>query len=122
MCMFMSQITGSVWYLLAIERNDRCWRDACMKVEACQKQFLYCGNSNKRIPGYYDWRNISQTVLKSSCSVENDNPPFNYGIFTQAIESNIVASIDFFPKFCYCLWWGLQNLRYISLILQGLNY
>ena len=85
-----------------------------MEVERCHAQYLYCGNSNKRIPGYEDWRKISSKVLKARCFVDDDNPAFNYGIFAQAIKSKIVASIDFFPKLCYCLWWGLQNLRYIS--------
>lgn len=78
---------------------------------------MYCGSSSKHIPGYESWRNVSQSVLKSKCFVEDDNSAFNYGIFSQAIESHIVASIEVFPKFCYCLWWGLQNL---STLGQGL--
>ncbi|XP_019447642.1 PREDICTED: putative cyclic nucleotide-gated ion channel 8 isoform X2 [Lupinus angustifolius] len=120
--MLGSHITGSVWYLLAIERNDRCWRDACKGVEICQTQFLYCGSSNKRVPNYDDWRNISMSVLKTHCFIENDNLPFKYGIYSQAIESNIVASIDFFPKLCYCLWWGLQNLSTVGQGLQTSTY
>ncbi|XP_019454750.1 PREDICTED: putative cyclic nucleotide-gated ion channel 8 isoform X2 [Lupinus angustifolius] len=114
--MLASHITGSVWYLLAIERNDTCWKEACKEVRNCYVHFLYCGSSNKHIPGYESWRNISQTVLRSRCSGEEDSQ-FNYGIFTQAIQSGIVASIEVFPKFCYCLWWGLQNL---STLGQGL--
>ncbi|KAK7262008.1 hypothetical protein RIF29_28336 [Crotalaria pallida] len=120
--MLGSHITGSVWYLLAIERNDRCWRDVCKGVEICQTPFLYCGNSNKYVPGYDEWRNMSRTVLMSNCFIGDDNPPFNYGIFTQAIQSNIVASINFFPKFCYCLWWGLQNLSTVGQGLQTSTY
>jgi len=106
-------MTGSVWYLLAIERNFTCWKNACKEVEGCNSHFLYCGSLNKHIPGYESWRNVSQSVLKSKCFVEDDNSAFNYGIFSQAIESHIVASVEVFPKFCYCLWWGLQNLRYV---------
>ncbi|XP_052724640.1 putative cyclic nucleotide-gated ion channel 8 isoform X2 [Vigna angularis] len=113
----MSQITGSCWYLLAIERNDSCWKNACRAVEGCNTHFLYCANSNKRMPGYDTWRNVSETVLKSQCYVEDGSSEFSYGIFSQAIESDIVASIEVFPKFCYCLWWGLQNL---STLGQGL--
>ncbi|KAG5016400.1 hypothetical protein JHK82_022058 [Glycine max] len=110
--MLASHITGSVWYLLAIERNDTCWKDACKKVEGCNTHFLYCSNSNKHMSGYESWRNVSETVLKSRCFVEDDSSEFNYGIFSQAIQSDIVASVEVFPKFCYCLWWGLQNLSY----------
>ncbi|KAL2338220.1 hypothetical protein Fmac_012666 [Flemingia macrophylla] len=115
--MLASHITGSVWYLLAIERNDTCWKNACKEVEGCKTHFLYCGNSNKHMSGYDSWRNVSETVLKAKCFVEDDSSEFNYGIFSQAIQSDIVASIEVFPKFCYCLWWGLQNL---STLGQGL--
>ncbi|KOM27234.1 hypothetical protein LR48_Vigan406s004400 [Vigna angularis] len=115
--MLASHITGSCWYLLAIERNDSCWKNACRAVEGCNTHFLYCANSNKRMPGYDTWRNVSETVLKSQCYVEDGSSEFSYGIFSQAIESDIVASIEVFPKFCYCLWWGLQNL---STLGQGL--
>ncbi|XP_061351501.1 putative cyclic nucleotide-gated ion channel 8 isoform X2 [Gastrolobium bilobum] len=115
--MLASHITGSVWYLLAIERNDTCWKNACYEVEGCNTHFLYCGSSNKHMSGYESWRNVSETVLKSRCFVREDNSEFNYGIFSQAIQSDIVASIEVFPKFCYCLWWGLQNL---STLGQGL--
>ncbi|MED6111188.1 hypothetical protein PIB30_050163 [Stylosanthes scabra] len=108
-----TKITGSVWYLLAVERNDTCWRDACMEQELCFTHFLYCGGSNKRATGYEEWRKISPKILKSKCSADDDEAPFDYGIFNQAITSNIVASINFFPKLCYCLWWGVQNIRYI---------
>lgn len=60
---------------------------------------------------------MSESVLKRKCFVEDGNSAFNYGIFSQAIESDIVASIQVFPKFCYCLWWGLQNLRYILCLI-----
>ncbi|XP_058731455.1 putative cyclic nucleotide-gated ion channel 8 isoform X1 [Vicia villosa] len=115
--MLASHITGSVWYLLAIERNDTCWKNACKEVPGCNSHFLYCGSTSKHIRGYNQWRNVSESVLKSKCFVEDGNSAFNYGIFSQAIESDIVASIQVFPKFCYCLWWGLQNL---STLGQGL--
>jgi len=118
----MSQITGSCWYLLSIERNDTCWKNACRAVEGCNTHFLYCANSNKHMPGYDSWRNVSETVLKSQCYVEDGSSEFSYGIFSQAIESDIVASIEVFPKFCYCLWWGLQNLRYIPCRVYFLIY
>ncbi|MED6143557.1 putative cyclic nucleotide-gated ion channel 8 [Stylosanthes scabra] len=113
-----TKITGSVWYLLAVERNDTCWRDACMEQELCFTHFLYCGGSNKRATGYEEWRKISPKILKAKCSADDDEAPFDYGIFNQAITSNIVASINFFPKLCYCLWWGVQN---ISTLGQGLE-
>lgn len=104
------QIVGAFWYLLSLERNDTCWRKACTPDVKCKKDFLYCGNQN--MIGYDAWNNNSTNVLQSRCLVTDDDPPFDYGIFTQALSSGIVLSNkNFFSKYCYCLWWGLQNLR-----------
>ncbi|KAJ6346886.1 hypothetical protein OIU76_003551 [Salix suchowensis] len=85
--MLASHIAGAFWYLLAIER-------------------------------FHGWRRISDEVLGNKCSVgEDDNPQFNYGIYFQAMSSDIVSSRSFVSKFFYCLWWGLQNL---STLGQGL--
>lgn len=109
---FLGQITGAIWYLLAIERNDTCWRDACTRSGKCIIDYLYCGN--KHMKGYGDWAKISNQVLTSRCSVEGVSTPFKYGIYTQAVSSRIIESRIFFSKFCYCLWWGMQNLRYFN--------
>ncbi|WJX25330.1 putative cyclic nucleotide-gated ion channel 5 [Trifolium repens] len=79
--MLASHIVGSFWYLLAVERNDFCWKKAY-----------------------------------------NDNPPFDYGIFTQALKSGIVSSNKFLSKYVYCLWWGLQNLSTLGQGLQTSTY
>lgn len=73
--------------------------------------------------GYDDWQEISENVLNDNCSAEDDdNPPFNYGIYTRAISSQIVESKRFFSKFCFCLWWGLQNLRYSFLYILFISF
>lgn len=106
------QITGAIWYLLAVERNDTCWREACIKTGRCKIDYLYC--DNKHMEGFPQWQKISGDVLNSHCSVVEDDSSFNYGIYTQAISSRIVESRAFFSKFFYCLWWGVQNLRYFA--------
>lgn len=103
------QILGAFWYLFAVERYDACWHKACVESGKCEVNFLYCGNQHMK--GYGAWQNISKTVIGMMCSLNDDNPPFNYGIYTQALSSDIIASESFFTKYCYCLWWGLQNLR-----------
>ena len=108
----MFQIVGAFWYLFAVGRYDTCWHKACGENEKCEVDFLYCGN--QQMKGYDAWQNISQTVIGFKCSINEDDPHFNYGIYTQALTSDIVASNSFFTKYCYCLWWGLQNLRYIT--------
>ncbi|KAJ6341193.1 hypothetical protein OIU78_009380 [Salix suchowensis] len=52
-----SHIAGAFWYLLAIERKGTCWREACRLSGKCNIDYLYCGN--KLLPGYHDWRRIS---------------------------------------------------------------
>ncbi|KAK7410698.1 hypothetical protein VNO78_01698 [Psophocarpus tetragonolobus] len=113
--MLASHMVGSFWYLLAVERNDFCWQKACME-NGCNKNFLYCGN--QYMEGYSAWQNKSKDILMPHCSADDDNPPFDYGIFKQALSSRIVSSRKFISKYCYCLWWGLQNL---STLGQGLE-
>ncbi|KAK8967854.1 putative cyclic nucleotide-gated ion channel 5 [Platanthera guangdongensis] len=110
-----SHIVGAFWYLLAVERQDDCWHQACSKYGGCLWDFLYC--SDYHLDGFDQWFNVSSGVLKSQCSVDVDNPPFNFGIYTQAVTSGIITSKKFVTKFYYCLWFGLQNL---STLGQGL--
>lgn len=105
------QVTGAAWYLLAVERYDTCWREACIESKKCTINYLYCGIS-ENVPGYKEWSDIRVDVLNKSCAAEGDNPPFHFGIFTEAISSKVIASTEFFSKFLFCLWWGLKNLRY----------
>ncbi|CAL5444223.1 unnamed protein product [Camellia sinensis] len=114
--MLASHIVGAFWYLFAVERNDTCWEKACLKSGKCDIKFLYCQNDEKE--GYSEWKSISHDLLDEQCSVNQDDPPFKYGIYALALSSGIVASQDFFSKYCYCLWWGLQNL---STLGQGLE-
>ncbi|GAV71440.1 cNMP_binding domain-containing protein/Ion_trans domain-containing protein [Cephalotus follicularis] len=118
--MLASHIAGAFWYLLAVERNVTCWQKACSDNVKCNINFLYCGN--KHVTGFEDWESIREEVLGSKCSIIDDDSPFNYGIYTQAISSGIASSRSFFSKFVYCLWWGLQNLSTLGQGLQTSTY
>ncbi|XP_047948040.1 probable cyclic nucleotide-gated ion channel 5 [Salvia hispanica] len=120
--MLASHIVGAFWYLLSVERNDTCWQKACKRKENnCTTDFLYCGNQD--MANYNIWRNISEGVLSSACPVGDEtNPPFDFGIFRQALASEIVSSRKFLSKYCYCLWWGLQNLSTLGQGLQTSTY
>ncbi|XP_073067022.1 probable cyclic nucleotide-gated ion channel 5 isoform X2 [Primulina eburnea] len=119
--MLASHIVGAFWYLLSVERNDTCWQKACKHTNDCHKDFLYCGN--QKMNGYDVWSNISSTILSSACPVDDENnPPFDFGIFRQALSSDIVSSKNFLSKYCYCLWWGLQNLSTLGQGLQTSTY
>ncbi|KAI8020935.1 putative cyclic nucleotide-gated ion channel 5 [Camellia lanceoleosa] len=120
--MLASHIVGAFWYLLSVERNDTCWQKACksnLSGGVCDTDFLYCGNQHMK--GYDDWK-ANNSVLSSACSVNGDNPPFDFGIFKQALSSGIVSSTEFLSKYCYCLWWGLQNLSTLGQGLQTSTY
>ncbi|WCJ35454.1 cyclic nucleotide gated channel 8 [Euphorbia peplus] len=115
--MLASHIVGAFWYLLAVERKDACWQKGCIESKKCEISFLYCGN--KDLPGFHDWRRVNDVILSNGCNIDDDgNSVFNYGIYTQAMSSEIVSSRHFGSKFFYCLWWGLQNL---STLGQGLE-
>ncbi|KAL2902326.1 putative cyclic nucleotide-gated ion channel 8 [Bienertia sinuspersici] len=68
------------------------------------------------------WQNVSEDILGKMCSVDDGVPSFNFGIYTQAQSSKIVESQTFVNKFCYCLWWGLQNLSTLGQGLQTSTY
>ncbi|KAI3715023.1 hypothetical protein L6452_21988 [Arctium lappa] len=117
--MLASHIVGALWYILSVERNDTCWQIAC-EISNHDTNFLYCGNDH--LPGYGSWSNISSSVLTEACTPDGDNPPFDFGIFQQALSSGIVSSRTFVSKYCYCLWWGLQNLSTLGQGLQTSTY
>ncbi|GMJ11100.1 cyclic nucleotide gated channel 5 [Hibiscus trionum] len=122
--MLCSHIVGAFWYWVAVERNDTCWQNACDDIgrSNCTKTFLYCGHQQGEV--YNKWNSIKDSVLTERCPADEDNsnPPFDFGIFTQALSSGIVSSTKFFSKYCYSLWWGLQNLSTLGQGLQTSTY
>jgi len=61
------------------------------------------------------------TSLNSNCSTD-DTAPFDFGIYKNALSSGVVSSRKFVSKYCYCLWWGLQNLSTLGQGLQTSTY
>lgn len=101
--LFVYQVFGAFWYLFSIERETTCWQKACRKT-GCVSNSLYCdGDASLR----------DNRFLNVSCSLVEDNPPFDFGIFLDALKSGVVGSMNFPQKFFYCFWWGLRNLRYV---------
>ncbi|KAJ8553616.1 hypothetical protein K7X08_024294 [Anisodus acutangulus] len=110
-----SHIFGAFWYLLAVERKDTCWNEACTENDQCKEQssYLYCsreGNFNLT-----EWQDIGKRVLDEKCAEEEN---FKYGIYARAVTTGVLDTEDFVEKYCFCLWWGLQNL---STLGQGLE-
>ncbi|MQM03513.1 hypothetical protein Taro_036293 [Colocasia esculenta] len=115
-----SHILGAFWYLLAIEREDACWHEACRLTPGCVTDYLYCGDL--QAGDFAKWHNVGQQVFDQYCIADPDNRNFNFGIYTQALTSKVDASKKFVSKFCYCLWWGLQNLSTLGQGLQTSTY
>ncbi|XP_030500455.2 putative cyclic nucleotide-gated ion channel 13 isoform X2 [Cannabis sativa] len=98
-------VFGAFWYFHSIFRETACWHIACKSVgiEEC-------------IPGPFDCQSHHHpiknlTIVDQYCPVNPPNPViFNFGIFSQAIESRIVCKTDFLRKFSRSFWWGLRNL------------
>ncbi|KAF8035507.1 hypothetical protein BT93_C1512 [Corymbia citriodora subsp. variegata] len=105
--MLASHVLGAAWYLLSVDRYTSCWKSICRKEESpikCHPEYLSCD-------GFDPMRQIwaSSTNVFKSCDPNNDNSTFNYGIFENALTKNVVSS-NFVERYCYCLWWGLQQL------------
>lgn len=93
-----------------MDRYTSCWKSLCKKENGstkCLLHYLDCSSFNQE--GRKIWANT--TTIFKNCNPENDDIEFNYGIFENALTKNVVFS-NFFEKYFYCLWWGLQNLRY----------
>uniref|UniRef100_A0A0D9ZB22 Cyclic nucleotide-binding domain-containing protein n=1 Tax=Oryza glumipatula TaxID=40148 RepID=A0A0D9ZB22_9ORYZ len=114
--MLASHIVGASWYLLSIERVSDCWKKACNEFPGCNKIYMYCGNDHQK--GFLEWRTITRQYINETCEPRDGVMPFNYGIYTPAVRSDVIKSNDFTSKLLYCLWWGLANL---STLGQGLQ-
>ncbi|PON50117.1 Voltage dependent potassium channel [Parasponia andersonii] len=99
--MLASHLLGAFWYLFSIERETKCWQDACGNNSTCNRDSLYC-----------DSFQVNNTFLNASCPIlDEDKSLFDFGIFLDALKSGVVKSNTDFPqKFFYCFWWGLRNL------------
>lgn len=111
-CAHVYQVVGAFWYLLSIEQADKCWRDVC-KSQRWSYRYLYCGEDRdgKSVP----------SKLNASCPFidpkgNKDTVQFDFGIYADALTSGIVEFNDFSSKIVYCFWWGLRNLRFVTLL------
>ncbi|XWS35892.1 hypothetical protein CRYUN_Cryun20dG0035800 [Craigia yunnanensis] len=116
--MLASHVVGAFWYLMSIEREDRCWRNA---IGSGEKSVLYCEKKSGPI------NDTLVNLLNTSCPFTNpgdikDPEVFNFGIFIDALESGVVETGDFPKKFFYCFWWGLRNLSSLGQNLKASTF
>lgn len=110
--MLASHVLGALWYLIAVERENGCWRNAARQHDFLEDN-LYCGG-DRRKANYFPDPNLLN-LLSTSCAFIDpaqitNSSTFNYGIFYDALQSGIVETWDFPQKFFFCFWWGLRNL------------
>ncbi|KAF8033253.1 hypothetical protein BT93_D1998 [Corymbia citriodora subsp. variegata] len=116
--MLASHIAGACWYLLAIDRQEFCWRSVCdQEKPQCRYDFLDCHHVQD--PGRDTWYNMAN--LTSLCDPNNANTPVQWGIYYN-FETESIGSCKFFSKYFFCFWWGLNNLSDVCQNLVPATY
>uniref|UniRef100_A0ACD5WA13 Uncharacterized protein n=1 Tax=Avena sativa TaxID=4498 RepID=A0ACD5WA13_AVESA len=115
--MLASHIVGAFWYLLSIERVSDCWRAACDEFPGCNTIYMYCGTTEENNDEYKEWTTVIRQVIYETCEPDGQIP-FDYGIYSSAVTSEVIRSKDMTTKLLFCLWFGLANL---STLGQGLK-
>lgn len=115
--MIASNVLGAFWYLFSVDRQDTCWRDACNKHGECELNSLYC---DAKRTGDYSFLNSSCPLLDPD-KLNNSND-FDFGIFLDALRSQVVEKRNFWQKLFYCFWWGLRNLSSLGQNLKTSNF
>ncbi|CAI9298202.1 unnamed protein product [Lactuca saligna] len=103
--MLASHVLGAAWYLLSIDRHLSCWKSICNDEKAsCKASYLDCSTIND-----IERKNWAKVTNVFEQCTGDDDLPFKYGIFQNAVQKNVISS-SIFHKYFYCLWWGLQQL------------
>ncbi|KAG6730286.1 hypothetical protein I3842_01G072400 [Carya illinoinensis] len=130
------EVVGAFWYLFGIDRQNACWQARCSnRSTGCTYTELYCSvlDFNPSEPGY-QYRSDLQSRYFGSFSQEcrvvqlddqkenSANDPFDYGIFTKVLKSEVVAESNIRKKVSYCFWWGLRSLSSFGQNLDTSTY
>ncbi|XP_022730286.1 protein CNGC15c-like [Durio zibethinus] len=114
--MLASHVLGACWYLLAIERQEACWRTACdLEDSSCQYKYFDC--HSVKDPGRGNW--LRSSNITNLCSPSSSF--YEFGIYGDALTFGVTTS-PFFNKYFYCLWWGLRNLSSLGQNLSTSTY
>ncbi|KAH0854552.1 LOW QUALITY PROTEIN: hypothetical protein HID58_063728 [Brassica napus] len=113
---FKAKVLGACWYLLAVERQEACWRHACnIEKPICQYRFFECRRlEDPQRNSWFEWSNIT-TICKPGTRF------YEFGIYGDAVTSTVTSS-NFINKYFYCLWWGLKNLSSLGQNLSTSTY
>ncbi|XP_060971297.1 cyclic nucleotide-gated ion channel 1-like isoform X1 [Cannabis sativa] len=116
-----SHVFGSFWYFYSFQRETSCWERACNLYgkESCEKfnNNHICNQIRESEP-----RNMTNLITEY-CPINPKNATiFDFGIFHEALQSDLLESNDFPQKFIYSFWWGLRNLSSLGQNLETSNY
>ncbi|XP_068312587.1 cyclic nucleotide-gated ion channel 1-like [Pyrus communis] len=107
-----SHVLGAFWYFFSVQRVTACWQYACAKTR-CKPSTFHCDDIS-----YGD-----VTFLNELCPINQPNATvFDFGIFLEAIQSDVLGLQDYPQKFLKCFWWGLRNLSSLGQNLQTSTY
>ncbi|WJX80378.1 hypothetical protein P8452_63387 [Trifolium repens] len=116
--MLASHVIGANWYLLSVESQVRCWRREMNNDSLFHASYLGCGPRNERV-----FPLLNSTCIFVDPDEIKDTKTFNFGIFSDALQSLVVDSTTkFAQKFFYCFWWGLGNLSSLGQNLKTSTY
>ncbi|XP_044468319.1 cyclic nucleotide-gated ion channel 1-like isoform X2 [Mangifera indica] len=102
--MLAAHVFGALWYLMAIERETECWKNACRNHTECSNASFYCSGKLR------DYK-----FLDGTCPTKKlNNTIYDFGIFHDAIQSGVVERTNIPQKFLRCFLWGLQNLSWFG--------
>ncbi|KAM5556197.1 hypothetical protein ABKV19_023868 [Rosa sericea] len=110
MYIFVSHILGGLWYFFSVQRMIGCWQYACRNEDGCKPNTINC----------HDHRtNGNIKLLNDSCPINPSNAKiFDFGLFLDALQSDLVGSTDYSQKLSNCFWWSLRNLSSLGSNLQ----
>ncbi|KAJ4974230.1 hypothetical protein NE237_007404 [Protea cynaroides] len=113
MFILAGHVVGSCWYLLGLQRVNKCLQEACNESQQkfC-KEFIDCGHGEKIAnfviqPEWLSWvNNENATACLSS------GGSFNYGIYSQTVSITTIPSI--ITRYVYSLFWGFLQISTLA--------
>lgn len=109
------QAAGACWYLLGIQRAEKCLKEQCREISGCSLRILSCKN-----PIYYGATNplrdrarlawADNKRAKSTCLENADH--YDYGAYSWTVQ--LVTNDSRLEKILFPIFWGLMTLRHSS--------
>ncbi|GJP53281.1 hypothetical protein CLOM_g12453 [Closterium sp. NIES-68] len=110
-----SNVVGSLWYLLTMQRAATCLVNACLPDAdpPCQQAFLSCWGSGNPpgVGGYSAWVTNSTGVYDECLNNGAISSDF-YGMYTTGVR--VVQLGSWFSTWLYSLMWGFQQISTLA--------